>query len=273
MLTTVEVRNSQGDLLSLPLEDATAGFIVADIQGLDPVKATLVSSSFAQLDGTQYQSSRREARNIVIRLELDPDYITTSVRDLRNRLYDFFMPKAEVNLRFIMSDDLSVDIMGRVETCESPLFTQNPDIHISVMCFKPDFIDLVPVELSGETTATSTETMVPYEGTVEAGIQFVLNVDRTLTEFTFYHRPPDGSLRTLDFAAPLEDGDVLTISTVPGAKGATLTRDGTDSPILYGISPQSNWIAFSRGENHIRVYAEGDEIPFDIVYTPRYGGL
>lgn len=273
MLTKVEVRSSQGDLLGLPLQDVSAGLIVENIDGLGPVKATLVSSSFAQLDGAQYQSSRREARNIKLTLGLDPDYISTTVQDLRDRLYDFFMPKSEVNLRFYLSTGRTVDILGRVESFDSPLFAKEPEAEISMLCYDPDFIDLVPVELTGSTTSTSTETLVEYEGTVETGIQFVLNVDRELTDFTFYHRPPDGSLRSLEFSAPLEAGDVLTISTLSGAKGATLSRSGTDSPILYGISPQSNWIEFSKGDNHIRVYAEGVGVPFEIGYTPRYGGL
>ena len=60
MLTRVEVRNDHGNLLNLSLQEILGGFIVEEIQGLDPVAATIVSSSFAQLDGEQYQSSRRE---------------------------------------------------------------------------------------------------------------------------------------------------------------------------------------------------------------------
>lgn len=273
MLIKVEVRSSQGDLLSLPLEDVSAGLIVKDIDGLGPVKATLVSSSFAQLDGAQYHSSRREPRNIKLTLDLEPDYISTSVQDLRNRLYEFFMPKSETNLRFYLSNGRTVDILGRVESFDSPLFAKEPEAEISMVCYDPDFIDLIPVELNGMTTSSSTETLVEYEGTVETGIQFVLNVDRDVTDLTFYHRPPDGSLRSLEFSEQLGAGDVVTINTNPGSKGATLSRGGIDSPILYAISPQSNWIEFSRGDNHIRVYAEGAGIPYDILYTPRYGGL
>lgn len=273
MLTKVEVRNIQGALLSLPLEDMSSGFVLESIDGLDPVKATIVSSSFAQQDGAQYHSSRRETRNIILRLELDPDYVVDSVRDLRKRLYNFFMPKTEVKLRFYMSDGLIVNISGRVESFETPLFTKEPGATVSILCFDPDFIDLTPIGLSGLSTATSTETLVNYTGTVETGLQFVLNVDRPLTQFTFYHRPPDGTLRSLDFAASLVAGDVLTINTVTGAKGAILTRAGSNTSLLRGISPQSNWVELMSGSNQIRIYAVGAGIPFTITYTTRYGGL
>lgn len=273
MLTKVEVRTSQGDLLSLPLEDVSTGLIVEDIDGLDPVKATIVSTSFAQLDGVQYHSSRREARNIKFKLGLEPDYILSSVLDLRKRLYKFFMPKSNTNLRFYMSDGLTVDISGRVESFETPLFAKEPTVDISVLCFDPDFYNPIPVVLSGLSTSALPETLVYYDGTIETGIKFVLRVNRALSAFTFYHRLPDNTLRSMDFSTPLSAGDVLTISTVSGAKGAILTRAGSDSSVLYGISPQSNWTELMPGDNHIRVYAEGVGIPFDITYITKYGGL
>lgn len=275
MLTMVEVRTSQGTLLSLPLEDISDGFVLTEVEGLDPVKATLVSSSFAQMDGEQYHSSRREARNIRVHLGLEPDYIVDTVRDLRKRLYAFFMPKSEVELRFHMSDDLIVNITGRVETLETELFSKEPSAVISLLCYDPDFVELDAIQYDGDTTATTDEFLIELpEDSIETGIRFVLNVDRSLTEFSIYHRPPDNVLRTLDFAAAsLVAGDALTINTISGSKGATLVRTGVSTSVLYGVSPQSNWIELQPGENYLRVYAEGDPIPFEIHYSHRYGGL
>lgn len=275
MLTTVEVRNRQGDLLSLPLEDDSSGYRIVEIEGLDPVKATIVSSSFANMDGEQDQSSRREARDIKLKIELDPDPATNTVRGLRTKLYKFFMTKTKVSLRFIFEDGLEVEILGRVETCESAMFTQTPTVDISVRCGKPDFYELAPELVAGTTTSGETPLIIDYEGSVETGIQLVLNVDRPLSEFSIYHVPPDDEgLKTLDFDnAPLEAGDVLTISTVRGSKGATLVRAGVITSVLYGISPQSNWIELQPGTNSIRVYAEGAGIPLTIQYVVRYGGL
>jgi hypothetical protein len=273
MLTTVEVRKPAGTLLTLSLEDVTNGIYLKDIQGLDPVKATIVTSSFANLDGSQLHTTKREERNIVMKVVIDPDYSTDSVRSLRRHLYSFFMPKTPVDLRFIDDDGLEVNILGRIESFESPIFTDKPQADISIICFDPDFVDQEPVETSGNTTSGSTEVLYDYVGTVETGINFKLYVDRTLTQFTIYHRPPDGIMRTLDFAANLVAGDVVEINTVPGNKYAQLNRTGTVSSLLYAVSPQSNWISLEEGNNHIRVYATGAAIPYDLNYTPRYGGL
>jgi hypothetical protein len=273
MLSKVEVRGAQGNLLVLILEDVVEGLLVEEITGLDPVKATIVSSSFATMDGSQYQSSRRESRNITIKLGLEPDPTEDTVRTLRKRVYDFFMPKAPVDLRFFMEDGLTVNISGRVESCESAMFVEEPTVDISIINFDPDFLNLTPTVLAGSTTSTTTETLIDYDGTVETGIEFALNVNRTLGEFTIYHRLPNDEIRTLDFAASLVSGDVLKINTVTGNKGATLTRTSVVSPVMYGISPQSNWIELTSGDNHIRVYAEGAAIPYTIQYVTRYGGL
>lgn len=273
MLTKFEVANRQGNLLSFQMDDISNGYSVQDIGGLGPVKATLVSSSFAGVDGEQYHSSRRETRNITIKLGLESDYITQSVDDLRSRLYGFFMPKSEIYLKFYKSDNLIVNITARVETCEPDIFTQEPVMNISVICYEPDFVVPELVHLTGSSVSSSTNTLIEYAGSVETGIVLTLNVNRTLTDFTIYHTPPGDELRQLDFSGPLVSGDVLTISTVTGDKGATLIHSGTSSSVLYAISPQSNWIEFAPGDNFFRVYAPGAGVPYTIDYVTRYGGL
>lgn len=273
MLTKFDVRTAQGDQVTLELDDTSQGYIVQEISGLDPVKATLVSSSFAGTDGEQYQSSRRETRNIKIQLGLDPDPFTDTVRSLRKRLYGYFMPKSEVTLVFYMDDGLTVNIVGRVESCETALFTQEPAVDISIICYDPDFYVPTPVRIPGSSTAGNVNSVVSYDGEVETGIVFKLSVNRTLTDFSIYHTLPSGELRQLDFSAPLVSGDVLTISTVTGDKGATLSHLGSSSSVLYAISPQSSWIEMAPGKNLLRVYAAGAGVPYTIDYTTRYGGL
>lgn len=269
MINLIQATNNRGSTLDLPLDDASNGFVMGEVEGLGPVKANIVSSSFAGGDGEQYQSSRRDSRNIVLHIGLEPDWVTDTVSSLRRRLYSFFMTKSWVSLRLHDDDGLMVDVEGRVETCEPDIFTEDPAMVVSIICFDPDFIEPGNETFNGSTTATGTETLIDYDGTIETGIRFSMTVDRPLTEFTIYHRPPDGTLRQLVFEYALAVGDPLVISTVPGGKGAWIEQNS----VLYGITPQSNWLELQPGENYIRVYAEGLPIPFQIVYTNRYGGL
>lgn len=273
MLTRVDVSTPQGDLLSFQLDDDTSGFIVKNIDGLDPVKATLTSSNFAGVDGAQYQSSRRETRNILIKLGLEPDPLTDTVRGLRNRLYGFFMPKAKVDLKFYDDEGITATISGVVEDAPTPLFTETPEMVVSIICFEPDFLDTVPGHFDGTSVSSDSMSIISYPGTSETGTIVTLNVNRSMSDFTIYHQPPNDNLRQLDFSASLLSGDVLTISSVKGDKGIILNRGGTESSLLYGMSPQSSWIELMPGVNHIRLYATGAGVPYTIDYTTRYGAL
>lgn len=274
MLTRVDVSTPQGDLLSFQLDDEESGFLVQNIDGLDPVKATITSTAFAGVDGSQFQSARREARDLVFTVGLNPNPLTETVRGLRNRLYAFFMPTTQVALTFYDDEGPTVTISGVVEDAPSPLFTQEPAMDVSITCFKPDFLGTILGHIGdGMTTSGSVGRIISYPGTSKTGTVITLNVNRTLSDFTIYHKPPNDDLRQLDFSAPLVAGDVLTISSVTGDKGVTLNRAGTISSLLYGKSPQSSWIELAPGDNVITFYATGAGVPYTLDYVARYGGL
>lgn len=272
MITQVEAKTSSGDLLVLPLQDQSSGFVVQDIAGLDPVAATIVSSSFAQLDGEQFQSSKRVKRNILMTLGYDPDYTSSTIRALRAQLYNFFMPKSDVNLTFRDDEGPDVTIDGTVETFVAPLFTKDPNAVISILNFDPDFVDPTVQTVSGVTTAGSTEIEVDYDGTVETGVLLTLNVDRTLTGFNWYNRTSQG-VQNLAFVGALVNHDVVAINTQQGNKSVLKTSGGVQSSVLYGISPYSAWITLYPGQNFIRILTTAAGTPYTITYTDRYGGL
>lgn len=274
MLSEVQATSVQGSLLSLPFGEITSGIYIKNIEGLEPVKATIVSTSFPNKNGTIYQASQREARDIKLHVGIEPDYISEEPKDVRRRLYQFFMPNTLVTFKFIDTDGLVVRISGMIETFDAPLFEQEPKADISIHCFDSDFVDLDnPVELGGNTVSNTLDTTINYEGSVETGIEFYLLVDRDVDEFTIYNTMPNGQIRQLDFAWPLHNGDQVNFVTIPGNKKIELVRAGVTSSLLYAKSPQSSWIDFYPGTNLFRVYAEGAAIPYDIIYYNRYGGL
>lgn len=272
-LSKVELRTDLGAMLSLPLGDISGGYLVADITGLDPVPANIVSSSFARLDGDQFQSARREKRNPVFTIGLEPDYTTQSVRELRAQLNKFLNPKKNVHMRFYTDDAPTVDISGVVETFNCPLFVKEPVATSSVICFDPDFYEPVQVTVSGNTTASTTMGNVPYSGTVDTGIIFKMTFNRSVSTFTIYHQPEGEGLQSMQISGNFLSGDILEISTVPGDKYAILTRGGVQTSILYTVSPYAQWTKFQPGNNALRVYTEGAAIPYTIQYTNKHGGL
>jgi len=273
MITKVQAINAAGSLLDLELGDVSDGYALEEIGGLGPVKATIVSSSYAKLDGSQYQSARREARNITFKIGLEPDYSSQTVQGLRRALYAYFMPKSAVSLKFFDADGTEYDIAGRVETCEPDIFTQEPMMNVSIINFDPDFLAPATTRITGNTTDLTTLQNITYPGTIEAGFLFTLNVNRVESDFTIYMTGPDNSVSQLDFIDSLLSGDKIEISTVPGNKYVQRTRGGVVTQVLYAVTPQSKWVNLQPGLNKIRVYTTGAAIPWTLDYVPRYGGL
>lgn len=273
MLRQLEVTTRRGTSLTFDMFENDSGYQIADVEGLNPVKATLVAANFAGIDGAQFQSASRGPRHLKITLDLEPDGEIETYTSLRTRLHSYFMTKSQVKLRFRMTSGLFVDIMGVVEDVSSPMFVEDPDVTILITCFLPDFLDPRTVILDGATVPGATVTEIDYPGSVETGIVLRMDINRPLTDFTIYNTGEDGILQQFNFSGTLLAGDDLVISTVKGSKGITLTRSGTTSSYLYGRTPQSNWIELGEGVNNFRVYTPGDPIPYELEYTVRYGSI
>jgi hypothetical protein len=183
------------------------------------------------------------------------------------------MPKSQVDLRFYEDTGLIVNIAGRVESFDSPRFAKEPDGTISIICEISDFDTRIPLTLAGVSTAGGTVTPVTYEGSIETGFDFTMFVDRTITGFTIYNTDASNTQRSMPFASPMVAGDILRIGTVPGRKYATLTHAGADQSVLYGVSPAANWLNLFPGLNNVRVLLAGAAVPWEIVYTTKYGGI
>lgn len=274
MITNIDISSAQGGAISFPIENVVTGFPILGIEGLEPVKATLVSTVFAQQKGAQYQGGRREPRNLKLTLGFEPNWVAgETVAGLRKQLYSTLMPQSAVTLLFEQDDDPDVTMYGVVESFESPLFAKDPTVDVVIIGYDPDFIVPTPVLLELTSVTDSTMTEFEYDGTVETGILFRLLVDRTITGFTIYHQGNDGIPRSMLVNVDAVSGDVITISTVSGNKFATLTHSSSDSSVLYGISPQADWFELLPGTNQMRVELSGTTIPYTVEYITRYGGL
>lgn len=274
MLNMVEVRTEKGDLLNLPIADISQGYAITDIEGLDPVKATIISSSFALMDGAQYQSARTEPRNILLKMNLEPDYVDNDVSSLRHRLYSFLMPKSRVRLRFISDDGQIREIFGRVESFDSNMFSREPGVVVSFICHQPYFYDPEPMIIEGTTTPGFGFTSFEYDGSVATGFKFRLLANRSVPDgFAIEIQYSTSSTQFLTYSGEILNGDILQINTQPGAKGATLFRGAGESSALFGITPQSTWLNLTPGDLAIRVYIFGDPVPYTLEYTKMFGGI
>lgn len=276
MLTRMDIVNGHGDVLALSIADASSGYLVKEITGLDPVKATLVSSTMAQVDGAQFQSARRDPRNPVLTLGLRPWLVSdsSSAADLRKNLFKYAMPKSVVLLRFYVDGALFAETAAVVESLSNPMFAEDPVVTISFMCYDPDLYDPETTTITGLTTSGSTPQTVHYDGTTESGILFTINFDQSVSDITLHNTQPDGTAQVFEVQGSFVSGDSLVVCTIPGSKAVTFTHSGVPSSLLYGVVTPAGWISFANGDNSFRVFiAAGTPIPFTVEYVNKYGGI
>lgn len=272
MITSFEVQSPSGTSIGFEVSNVNNGYQVQDVEGLDPVRANIVTTSFSNMDGELYQASRREKRNIIITLGLVPDFVNRTVSQLRNALYSIMMPKSQVTLRFFRSDGSILIISGRVETFDAPLFTDNPKATISILCFDPDF-QSPETTLAMNSISDNTLQPIPYDGSVSSGIAIVLPVTRSIAGFTATLQRDGETPTSLIYDGGLLAGDLVTVSTIPGNKFAERIRAGESTSILAGISPYSNWLYLDRGSNNFGLKIAGAPIAYSIIFNTRFGGL
>lgn len=278
MLQQVDILADNGRELSLPLSEVSSGIVLANIQGLDPVKANIVSSEYAMLDGTRFQAARRESRNIILQMGLDSRYGGPSVTDNRHELYRVFMPKTQVRMTFTLAGKPPVQSTGYVEVVSAPSFAKNPSFGVSIICDDPDFIDPEPKMQAGEGFAYGLQLYdIEYIGSVSSGIQLELGMNQSATGqgFEFKQVTPWGDTRSLIFQTPLLGGDTIIIKTHPGEKEVLVRRGGTETSILYGLDPQSEWPLLEPGLNQVGARVTGDtqQSYYEVFWHDRYGGL
>lgn len=283
MITKVEVFSAQPGAPELSLGGFYANLDpvqLRDIQGLGPVKADIQTEPFATGDGELYKGSTVGKRNIVMAMGLNPDWATQTVASLRQLLYRYFLPKAWCKLRFTSDHMPVVDIEGYVESFDENMFSQDPEMQVSIICPKPDFIEADATIYYGVVDDGTAELEFEYTGTVETG--FELRIDHSVENAT-YTGP-------IEVRAKQEPSDWETFKvngvTVNGTKYFKLSSvkkakrvqsishaDGAQTNLLASMTDESVWPVFKPGTNVFSVKADETGQAWTMAYFNRYGGL
>jgi hypothetical protein len=223
MLTRIDCDNDLGVQLRLDMDviaNPTSKYVIRDVGGLGPVKAGIATSDLAGQDGKVFQGASVDSRNITLTLGYRPDFgAGLTVQDLRRSLYAHFAPKRAVKMYFWSDDFQTVIINGYVESCEPNIFSEDPEVVVSIICVDPYFTALADTVKNG---TCGTNLSWTYEGDVEVGFLWHIVIPGThtavsLTNPKYY----------LNFTNALVLSDVIDINTVPGAKYVKRTRSGT----------------------------------------------
>lgn len=271
---TLVVENEKGQQLELTQSNQ---YDVVQVTGLNPPVAAINTVNVAGFDGSRFNSSRIEQRNIVITLN-----IKFPIEENRLRLYEYFKVKRYIKV-YYKNEHRDVYVEGYVETFENDLFGMLQQPQISIICPDPFWKSVEPVTVDFSTKIALFEFpfSIPSEGIefsriqniattylnigdVETGaiITFRSTADQVLNP-KFYNRTTS---KFFGLDLQLDQGDVVVINTQRGHKSVTLTKRGqvTTNAISHR-TVGSSWITFEPGENEISYSA--DEGESDLVVT------
>lgn len=243
-------------------------FIVSDVTGLLESKANVTMSENVMTDGSTYQGSVMEKRNIVFTLR---DYPNCDHAALRTKLSTLFKYKAPGLLTITRGPDtrqiiyypesIQVDRKRRSHKytvsllCPSPLYT-DPKVREMTLggssggfyfahFFKPEGHPLA--------TRSNARTMVveSISAAESLGLTITITAENTIKN-PYIRLVETGETFQLGsgmHVLSLMPGDVVTITTHSGNKRAILTRDGETADLSPYITEDSEFLQLSRGRN------------------------
>lgn len=275
MLTQVDVYGTYESIppLELPLFGADEEVIqVKGVDGLGPVKANISSSPYGVVSGEAITGTSVGKRNVVLSLGLNPDWETQTIDELRKLLYKYFMPEADVTLRFTTTHLPLCQIDGVVESLEPNIFAKDPEIQVSVICPRPDFTALDQTVLTGVVTDDDTDLVeIDYVGSAKTGLHILVESSPARGAYTGEVRLVfnSGSFVLEDLS--IDDLHSLELNSVPGFK---YIREPEGSVNLLGrVQNGYTWPVLQAGINQFAVVADLPGQVWSLSYFAKFGGL
>lgn len=285
MIKSLTITNHLGDSIKLELtRPALSGFIVKSIEGLGQVKANVNMTDLAMYDGSRYNSSYLQRRDIVMNLGFLQS-ATESIEDIRHKSYKYFPTKKKIQI-LIETDKRLLKTEGVVETNEPDIFSSEEGCSITISCpdpylYSPKENEYVfsgvqptfefPFENESLTEpllemgvlVNNTDKMVFYGGDADVGVKIYIHAIGDASNLTIYNIGT-GEQMGIDSAklitltgSDIIEGDTITIDTVRGSKSVTLLRKGEKINILNCLTRESDWFTLCQGDN---VFAYRSEI-------------
>lgn len=281
MLTEVKAYSSWRSAPTLPLvEGGTPDrdlIQVRNIEGLNPVKASVNTSPFGSVDGASYVGSSVISRNIVLTLHPNPNWDDWTYEGLRRLLYQYFMPKREVRLVFYSDDMDPVEISGYVEDVGVNMFSKDPELLVSIICPDPYFTSTTPKVISGLTIhdRLSFPVEVDYKGTVETGIKLKVTATADTPPTSIGVQVGPSPVLPFGATATISPTMYFEMSSLPMKKFVQNVTFGSGviTNLLPKVREGSLWTVLQPGVNEFGVYTDVGAHDWELTYFERFGGL
>ena len=282
MLTEVKAYSSWRSAPTLPLDDSgraeTDLIQLRNVDGLDPVKASVNTSPRGSVDGASYTGSSVLSRNIVLTVHPNPDWDLWTYESLRRLVYQYFMPKRETRLVFYSDDMVPVEISGVVEDVSVNIFSKDPELNVSIICPDPYFTALDPTVVTGQTGPSGVDPIiVDYNGTVETGMHVKVTATPDPAPSDIGIQIGDPLVTYFAALATVNPTMYFEMSSLAMQKYVQNVNIGTGviTNLLSKVHIQegSLWPSFQPGENEFSVITDHGIHDWELTYYERFGGL
>jgi phage-related protein len=281
MLTELKAFSSWRSAPTLPLNGNRAEtdlIQIRNIDGIDPVKASVSTTPFGAIDGASFTGSSVLSRNILLTLHPNPDWKNWTYESLRRLLYSYFMPKREVRLVFYSDDMDPVEISGIVESVEVNMFSRDPELIVSIICPDPYFVSINPVVVTGLAVRPGgASAIVEYNGTIETGIKVKLTTLGTPYPTDIGIQIGDPRISYFGVTAGISTSMFFEMSSVPMKKYVQNVdmNTGVITNLLSKVYIQEGayWPMLQPGENEFAVITNTGSQDWELSFYEYFGGL
>lgn len=280
MLTEVKAYSSWVSAPTLLLDEdgrsETDLVQIRNIDGLDPVKASVNTSLFGSVDGSAYTGASVGQRNIVLTVHPNPDWKTWTFESLRRLIYSYFMTKRPVRLVFISDDIPPVEILGIVESVDNVMFSKDPEFNVSVICPDPYFKSVVPKVVTGQSIRSGgAVTVVEYDGSVETGFEVKVSFSSGTAPTVIGIQIGDPKVNFFNVTATVGSSLYLDMSSVAMQKYVQNVSIGSGviTNLLSKVQEGSKWPLLQPGDNNFSVITDQGVQDWELTIYERFGGL
>jgi phage-related protein len=249
---------------------------IRNIEGLEPVKASVNTSLFGSVDGAAYTGSSVPSRNIVLTIHPNPDWHTWKYEDLRKLIYSYFMTKKPVRLVFYSDEDSPVEIFGIVESVDNSIFSKDQEFNVSVICPDPYFTSLDPKVVTGQSIRSGgAPRVVTYNGSVETGIRVKVSFSSGTPPTTIGIQVGDPKISYFNVTATVGSTLYVDMSSVAMQKYIQNVSIGSGviTNLLSKMQEGSKWPLFEQGDNKFSVITDQGVQDWELSFYERFGGL
>jgi phage-related protein len=249
---------------------------IRNIDGLEPVKASVNTSLFGSVDGAAYTGASVPSRNIVLTIHPNPDWHAWKYEDLRKLIYSYFMSKRPVRLVFYSDDNPPVEILGIVESVDNSIFSKDQEFNVSVICPDPYFTSVDPIVITGQSIRSGdAPATVTYNGSVETGFRVKVSFSSGAAPTTIGIQVGDPKVSYFNLTATVSSSLYVDMSSVAMQKYIQNVSIGSGviTNLLSKMQEGSKWPVFQPGDNHFSVITDQGVQDWELSFYERFGGL